>query len=589
MARRRTLPDREDPEGPDDPVDPVDPVDRAGKALLARAGLELLWPGKYDSDGRRSAVPRVRPRLQIVEAHGPAGDPDRLIVGDNLLALDALVEREPGTVDLAVVDPPFGTGGRFEVQTRVGGKGQGGKAAILRRPAYDDRWDGGAAGLVAMLDPRLRLLHALLAPTGSLYVHLDATVVHAVKLLLDEIFGPECFQRQIVWRIGWISGFKSRAKNWIRNHDVILFYTRHPTHFRFNKAYVPHPPGYRRRDGNPARAPGMPIADVWNASDVEAALEGPESLDSIQIKSFSGEKTGYATQKNESVLRRIIEASSQPGDLVADLFCGSGTTLAVARKLGRRVLGCDTGRAAIHIARRRLLDVQAQRGLQVWSLEAHERDTFAARPDAVSRMRGVCGPRALARPDLARVDVDALPPGTTPVVAWGFEAAAAVRASAGRVRIGGRGRGDARPLRVAHRELFGAPADPGEDPTSSWPRIELSLHGLENGRLRLELLGLHDPDPLPELAALEPSPLDLVDGWAVQWHAKDDVLRPDVWHVRHHERRSLHTEAGPHPYRGRGPWRVRVVVFDVLHRRAALEIEIAREGDGLAVARAVHH
>src|SRR5690606_37785467 len=109
----------------------------------------------------------------------PAHDPDRLIVGDNLLALDALVERQPESIDLAIVDPPFGTGSRFHVQTRVGEKGPDGKARILRRPAYGDRWAGGTAGLVAMLDPRLRLLHALLRPTGRLYVHLDATVVHA--------------------------------------------------------------------------------------------------------------------------------------------------------------------------------------------------------------------------------------------------------------------------------------------------------------------------------------------------------------------------------------------------------------------------
>jgi SAM-dependent methyltransferase len=467
----------------------------APEVAPSRAGLELVWPGKYDAAGRRCPVPRVSPRMDLVEAygeaHGEAGAPDRLIVGDNLLALDALVEQEAGTVDLAVVDPPFGTGGRFEVQTRVGGKGEDGKAAILRRPAYGDRWPGGAAGLVAMLDPRLRLLHALLAPTGSLYVHLDPTVVHAVKLLLDEIFGPECFQRQIVWRIGWISGFKSRAHNWIRNHDVILFYTKHPTDFRFNKTYVPHPPEYRRRDGNPARAPGMPISDVWNASDVEAALEGEASLDSIQIKSFSGEKTGYATQKNESVLRRIVEASSQPGDLVADVFCGSGTTLAVARKLGRRVLGCDSGQAAIHITRRRMLGIESARGLQVWSLQDHE--------------------------------------------------------------------------------------------ATSSSRIEVALEGLEGGELGVRLHGLHDPSPIPELAALDPSPLDLVDAWAVEWQAKDAVLRPDLWLPRHHDRRVLEVVAGPHAYLGPGPWRLRIAVFDVLHRRTTLEIELAREGRGLAV------
>lgn len=554
----------------------------------ASGGLELRWPGKYDAQGRRALVPRVHPRMDLLEAHGDGPERDRLILGDNLLALDALVDAAPGTVDLAIVDPPFGTGGRFDVQTRVGEKTSGGKPAILRRPAYGDRWDGGVAGLVAMLDPRLRLVHALLRPTGSLYVHLDATVVHAVKLLLDEIFGAECFQRQIVWRIGWISGFKSRAKNWIRNHDVILFYTKHPTDFWFHKAYVPHPPGYRRRDGNPARAPGMPISDVWNASDVEAALTGAESLDSIQIKSFSGEKTGYATQKNESVLRRIIEASSRPGDLVADVFCGSGTTLAVARKLGRRALGCDTGRAAIHIARRRLLAIEAPRGLEVWSMQAHERGAFAARPDAEARMQRAVGKAAIARPGEVEVDADAPVRGSAPIVAWRFRAAAPVHARAdGSVSVGGLPTRRGRSLRVAQRELLAGARTEAEGATTSWPRVSVQLRGLASGRVGVKLLGLHDPELAPDLAALDPTPLDLVDAWALEWQAEDEVLRPDVWCARHRERRTLETTVEPHDYRGRGPFRMRIAVFDVLHRRATLEIELCREGRSLQVRGAV--
>src|SRR5690606_12655232 len=153
----------------------------------------------------------------------------------------------------------------------------------------------------------------------SLYVHVDPTVGHAVKLLLDEVFGPGCFQREIVWRIGWVSGFKTKARNWIRNHDLLFFYVKDPRRFTFNKRILPHPPGYVRRDGSPPRGRGVPLCDVWNAGEGELSLRGRESLDSIQIKSFSTEKTGYATQKNESLLRRIVEASSNPGDLVADV------------------------------------------------------------------------------------------------------------------------------------------------------------------------------------------------------------------------------------------------------------------------------
>jgi site-specific DNA-methyltransferase (adenine-specific)/adenine-specific DNA-methyltransferase len=267
--------------------------------------------------------------------------PNRLLQGDNLEAMAALLPELRGRIDLIYVDPPFGSNADYVIHTAAG-----------TRAAYGDRWAGGLSGYLEMLLPRLRLMRELLSPRGSFYIHLDATAVHYVKVLLDELYGVECFQREIIWRIGWISGYKSAVRNWARNHDTILFYTRDPSDFTFHKAYVPHLPGYRRRGGK--EGPGHPIEDVWNGSPAEHALSGEESLDSIQIKSFSSEKTGYETQKNESLLRRIVQASSDPGDLVADFFCGSGTTLVAAERLGRRWLGCDQNPAAVDITRERL-------------------------------------------------------------------------------------------------------------------------------------------------------------------------------------------------------------------------------------------
>jgi hypothetical protein len=213
-----------------------------------------------------------------------------------------------------------------------------------------------------------------------------------VKLLVDEVFGEGAFQREIVWRIGWVSGFKTRARNWIRNHDLIYFWAKDPAKMRFEKVYVPHPPGYARRAGAPAKAPGIAIDDVWNAGPADLALVGRESLDSIQIKSFSQEKTGYATQKNEALLRRILSASSRPGDWVADPFCGSGTTLAVAAAMGRRVLGCDCGRAAFRIARGRLVAMPRTWPLVVGELVPTKR-AMSARAGVLAR----CGAKAIAK------------------------------------------------------------------------------------------------------------------------------------------------------------------------------------------------
>jgi DNA modification methylase len=361
--------------------------------------VELRWPGKY-VDGQRAPLLDRGAELLVREAFGSSDN--RLIRGDNLLALEALVRRAPGSVALVYIDPPFATGNRFALARRVGDKRQGTEAE-LRLPAFDDAWDGGLAGFLRMLDPRIRLIHRLLAPTGSLYVHVDPTVGHAVKLLLDEVFGAECFQREIVWRIGWVSGFKSRARNWIRNHDLIFYYTKDPQQFTFNKLYVPHPAGYERRAGEPAKVPGVAIDDVWNAGTSELTLTGRESLDSIQIKSFSREKTGWATQKNESLLRRIISASSNPGDVVADLFAGSGTTAVVAAQLGRTFVVCDHADAAVQIARGRLLACEL--AFELCELDAVELGTRLA---GIEAAHGEPASAVLRRWLLAQLGADVL-------------------------------------------------------------------------------------------------------------------------------------------------------------------------------------
>ncbi len=297
-----------------------------------------------DWKGKASRRPGGVADLETVEVFGGDGALGRLIHAEAERALPALRRELAGEVALAYVDPPFETGGAFDYLADVHGGGEG-KPSRVAVPAYHD-----ARGLDAWLTWFARLasdVHALLAPGGSFYAHLDAHVVHYAKVVLDEVFGASAFQREIVWRIGWISGFKSRARGWIRNHDTILFYAKGGRPSTFHKEYVPYPEGYRRRDGALPTGKGYPIDDVWNGSEIDR-------LDSIQIMSFSGEKNGYPTQKNESLVARIVRASSSPGDLVLDPCGGSGTTAAVAAKLGRRWITCDASPVAVHVMRRRL-------------------------------------------------------------------------------------------------------------------------------------------------------------------------------------------------------------------------------------------
>ena len=203
-----------------------------------------------------------------------------------------------------------------------------------------------AAYLVNMAE-RLLAMKPALKPTGSVYLHCDPTASHYLKLIMDAILGRKNFRNEIVWRIGWVSGYKTRKKGWIRNHDTIFYYKGSGTPV-FNKEYIPYPPDYRRRDGSRPRGKGIPIEDTWNCN-------AADILDSIMIKSFSREKLGYPTQKPLALLERIIRASSNPGDLVLDPFCGCGTTLHAAENLERQWIGVDVSRFAVELMRERVV------------------------------------------------------------------------------------------------------------------------------------------------------------------------------------------------------------------------------------------
>jgi len=261
------------------------------------------------------------------------GRESRVVLGDNLKLMASLPDR---CCDLIYADPPFGT------NRRVAG---------VAKPAlsFDDRHAGGMDGYLALLQPRLTQMHRLLSARGSLYVHLDYRAVHYVKVLLDEIFGRDCFLNEIIWSY---RGGGRPAKWFPRKHDTILLYARRPGSHTFN----PQRGGaYRTLDLRIDDA-GRPYKSTRNGR-LYFHPEGPAYTDVWEIpflSTVSRERTDYPTQKPEALLERIIRAGSNEGDLVADFFCGSGTTLAVARRLGRRCIGCDINRRAVAIANRRL-------------------------------------------------------------------------------------------------------------------------------------------------------------------------------------------------------------------------------------------
>jgi site-specific DNA-methyltransferase (adenine-specific) len=278
-----------------------------------------------------------------------------LILGDNLDALRALAAKARESVTLAYLDPPFLTGRRHERVTRLRDPDTG-KVVRTKTAAFDDRWEG-LDQYLAALAPRLVAVRELLAPHGSVVLHVDSKTSHYAKVLCDEIFGPRAFASEIVWRY---RRWPSKTPNFQRLHDVLLRYVKDPeVRPRFRQLYEPLAAstiatwGRKRQravvdgDGRRTRSskteeatPGAPLGDVWDIGIVAPVAR---------------ERTGYPTQKPELLLERLVDALTDPGELVLDPYVGSGTTAAVCARRDRRVVGIDVNAEAIDITRRRLI------------------------------------------------------------------------------------------------------------------------------------------------------------------------------------------------------------------------------------------
>ena len=304
---------------------------------------ELHWAGKKPYESTQYFPAQLR------ERYGEEKDGwiNKIFWGDNLQVMSHMLKEYRGKIGLIYIDPPYDSKADYKKKIQLKGQTIFNDSTSFEDKQYTDIWTND--DYLQFMYERLILCRELLSENGSIYVHMDEKRSHYIKIVLDEVFGRDSFKREIIWRIGWVSGYKSAAKQWIRNHDVILYYTK-GGEYTFNKKYIPYPEGYKRRDGGEPTGQGYPIEDTWNCSDLD-------SMNSIQIMSFSSEKVGYPTQKNENLLQRIIECSSNPGDIVFDCFMGSGTTQAVAMKLGRRFLGADINLGAIQTTTKRLIGI----------------------------------------------------------------------------------------------------------------------------------------------------------------------------------------------------------------------------------------
>lgn len=419
----------------------------------SQARAELVWEGKYDEKGNRVAPLRVALPFQTVETVNESAQErqrslflppgmreeewrNRLIWGDKKYVLPSLLPEFAGRVKLIYIDPPFDTGADFSFTATVPDDPDGTdhglisftkEPSIIEHKAYRDTWGRGLDSYLQWFYEAAIFLRELLHENGSIYVHLDLHVSHPAKCILDDVFGSECFQNEIVWKR---TTAHSDSKTYSHVHDVILFYTKGetfdwtPQYTEHDEQYLADKYSYVDGDGrrymldnitSPNPRPNMtyvwkgypPPEKGWRYSketmaqlDADGKIWYPDDkskrprlkryidetkgrlLDSVwtdinPVNSQASERLNYRTQKPEALLERIINASSHDGDIVLDCVCGSGTTPAVAERLNRKWIACDLGRFAIHTTRKRLLSNSEVRPFIVQNLGKYERQAWA--------------------------------------------------------------------------------------------------------------------------------------------------------------------------------------------------------------------
>ncbi|MBR5315871.1 MAG: site-specific DNA-methyltransferase [Firmicutes bacterium] len=295
---------------------------------------------------------KSKPFYLTEEICGKNGNLDNMLIhGDNRAAMKALLEQGyGGKIQMIYIDPPFFSKADYDAVAKAGD-------SKIRHLAYEDKWSKGMSQYLKMLASRLYLMKDLLADDGLIWVHLDWHVVHYAKVLMDEIFGEKHFVNEIIWQ--YKSGGSSK-KHFSRKHDTILVYSKSGKYVfnpleekSYNRQYKPYRfKGVKEYKDDLGWYTLVNMKDVW-------------SID--MVGRTSAERTGYATQKPEALIERMIQCCTKEGDICADFFCGSGTLQAVAGRMGRNFIGCDEGSLAIESTVNRLS--KAEQTFRVYAMK----------------------------------------------------------------------------------------------------------------------------------------------------------------------------------------------------------------------------
>ena len=613
---------------------------------------ELVWPGKYHEDGTLKEAPRVNLPFQVIETvnesratreaneygqgtlfdyyHATEGETfedgwkNKLIWGDNLLVMGSLLEQFAGKIDLIYIDPPFATGADFSFTAPIGESGDSAykQQSPIEERAYRDTWGGGVDTYLEMIVPRLRLIRDLLSDHGSMFLHLGVQVNHLLRVAVEEVFGSTNVVDEIIWSYGTPSGGRAAGNKIIKAHEYIIHAARSYGLHTYNKEYLPYSNKYIEErfiffddDGRRYRkrtrgagvverqyldeSKGVPLSTVW--SDIKQVY-------ALHLIKRAAEDTGFQTQKPESLLHRIINIATDSNALVADFFCGSGTTLAVAEKLGRRWIGCDLGRWGIHVTRKRLLGIEDCKPFEILNLGKYERQywqgaTFSERgteqtlyeylafilklygAQPVAGMAHVHGKKHRAMVHVGAVDAPVtideieqavdecrrLRQGELHVLGWEWEMGLAGPNNdlrrGGLMHESAKARGVKLILLQIPREVMEQQVSDENDVRFfelAYLEAAVETPNALTAQVTLQDFVIPNDELIPnEVRGKVRRWSDYIDYWAVDWDFRNDTFMQGWVTYRTRKERSLPLASDPHRYEAPGTYQVLIKVIDI--------------------------
>jgi len=588
---------------------------------------ELVWPGKYDDEGNLVQAPRVSLPFQVIErvnetratreakkAEGLTlfdvwdganegvtfedGWRNKLIWGENAAVMGSLLEQYSGKIDLIYIDPPFAVGADFSITVNIGEEKIEKDASSVEEVAYRDTWGKGSDSYLSMIFERLKIMHALLSDTGVIIVHIDYRVSGTIRLLLDEIFGVDRLVNEVIWHYRSGGGSKNHFGY---KHDTLFIYSKSDK-FTFN-------------DGDPeARVPhDAVIAKKWEDKFDSRGKVRPDVWDVSRPPNHSKEWIGYPTQKPEALLRIPIAVFTNPGDLVGDFFCGSGTTIAVAEKLGRRWISSDIGRFSVHSTRKRLLEIDKCKPFEVLNLGKYERQhwssshfgedldgdgqinileylafvikLYGAEPlsgstnlhgrkgSAYVHVGSVSSPVTSNEIELAVNECKELGGSEVHILGWEWEMGL-------HDPITGRAKqmGIKLVLRQIPREIMESEAArKGQVKFFELAYLEAELAPIKKGEYVCSLTDFSTPnlDLIPEEVREKVKKWsDYVDYWAVDWNYQNDTFNHGFVTYRTKQDRNLALKSDPHDFDTPGKYQVMIKVIDIFGNDTSKIIEV---------------